>query len=124
MAKGAKAGGGEIVTAVALAAHLTVARSYLDTLEGLGVIRREATGGYNLTEARTSYIRFLRRERTTTQKGAAEAAFLAAKTEALQIRNAARLGTLFPRAVADAVIDEFIAAATIEMQNLPTRIRR
>lgn len=120
--KGVKAGGGEIVTAVQLAAHLDVARSYLDKLEAIGVIVREPGGGFNLAAARTGYIRYLRRERTTTQKGEAEAAFLKAKRIALEVRTAQKLGQLFPTTVALEVIDEYVAAVTIELQNMPSRI--
>lgn len=114
--------GGEIVTAVQLAAHLDCARSYLDKLGASGVIHRETGGGFNLAASRVAYIRHLRRERTTTAKGAAEAAFLEAKRIALEVRTAEKLGQLFPTTVALEVIDEYVAAVTIELQNMPTRI--
>lgn len=122
VAKDVKTGGGEIVTAVALAAHLDCARSYLDKLEAGGVIVREPGGGFNLAASRVAYIRHLRRERTTTQKGAAEAAFLDAKRIALEVRTAERIGKLFPTTVAEAILDEYIAGATVALQNMPTRI--
>jgi hypothetical protein len=55
-------------------------------------------------------------------KGEAEQAFLKEKTVALQIRNAQRLGELFPKTVELAVIDDYIAAAGVELQNMPSRV--
>lgn len=122
MAKGVKAGGVEIVTAVELAAHLDVARSYLDKLEGSGVIHREPGGGYNLAASRVAFIRYLRRERTTTAKSGEEAAFLKAKRVALEIKTAQRLGELFPTEVANQIIDEYIGSVIGALQNMPSRI--
>jgi hypothetical protein len=121
VAKGVKAGGGEIVTATELAAHLDCARSFLDKLEASGVIHREPGGGFNLVASRVAYIRHLRRERTTTQKGEAEAAFLKAKRIALEVRTAQKLNQLVPAQVAFEVIDEYVADVTIALQNIPAR---
>ena len=121
VAKDVKTGGGEIVTATELAAHLDCARSYLDKLEAGGVIVREPGGGLNLAASRVAYIRYLRRERTTTQKGEAEAAFLKAKRIALEVRTAQKLGQLFPTQVALEVIDQYVADVTVALQNIPAR---
>jgi hypothetical protein len=113
---------GEIVSAVVLAGHLDVGRTFIPKLEADGVIHRLPGGGYRLGEARTSYIRHLRRGRLQSPKSKAEQAFLNERTKALEIKNAQRLGALFPREVAERVIDDYIAAATIELQHMPARV--
>jgi DNA-binding GntR family transcriptional regulator len=117
-ARGEDGESGEIVSAVALAAHLDCSRTFIQRLEAAGAIDRLPGGGYNLDACRTNYIRHLRRERTQSPKNAAEQAFLREKTKALEIRNAQRLGELFPREAALAVIDDFVAAATTELLSL------
>lgn len=113
---------GEIVSAVVLASHLDVGRTFIPKLEADGVIQRVQGGGYRLGEARTNYIRHLRRNRLQSPKSKAEEAFIAERTKALEIKNAQRLNELFPTEVAFAVIDDFVAACIIEIQSLAARI--
>ena len=124
MAKGSKAGGGKIVTATELAEHLDCARSYLDKLESSGVIHREPGGGFNLAASRVGFIRHLRRERTTTAKGAEEAAFLKAKRVALEVRTEERLGKLVPVELLNEMIDSITGMYRIELSALPASLTR
>lgn len=114
--------GSEIVSAVKLAAHLDVGRTFIPRLEADGVIHRLPGGGYRLTEARTNYIRHLRRAKAQSPKSKAEQAFLNERTKALEIKNAQRLGELFPTTVANEIIDEYIGSVISALQNMPSRI--
>jgi hypothetical protein len=114
--------GGKIVSAVKLAAHLDVGRTFIPKLEATGVINRLPGGGYDLDAARVGYVRHLRRARAQSPKTAAEAEFMAARTKLLEIKAAEKIGALFPTEVALDIIDEFVAAVTIEIQSIAARV--
>lgn len=114
--------GGEIVSAVKLATHLDVGRTFIPKLEAAAVINRLPGGGFDLDAAHLGYVRHLRRARAQSPKTAAEAEFMAARTGLLEIKAAEKLGNLFPKQVALAIIDDFVAATTIEIQSLAARV--
>lgn len=116
--------GGEVATATATAAHLDVARSFLDKLEGSGVIARLPGGGYNLTAARTAYIRHLRQAKVRSPKADAEAEFLRQKSAALEIRTMQRLGQLVPSFLLDETVDVIVGAFRAELNMLFARYTR
>jgi hypothetical protein len=110
------------VTATALGAHLDLTRQRVSVMVDEGIIRREADGNFAMDECRVLYLRWLRDPARRSQRSAADQAFLKAKTTALEVRTAQRLGELVPTEAAFAAIDAFAAAATAEIQSISARV--
>lgn len=122
-----RAGGdpdGEIVSAVVLAGHLDVSRTFIPKLEADGVIHRQPGSGYRLAESRTNYIRHLRRARTQSPRTEAEAEFLRKRTMALEVRTMERLKTLVPVELLEESIDLITGLYRTELASLPARFTR
>ena len=112
----------ELVSASAMAAHVGVERSYLDTLVGQGVIEKRADGLYDQTASRLRYFAHLRSERRKSPKSEADIAFQKAETEMLAIKIARQRGELVPLAVYEEMIDLIGGTVLTALSGWPARI--
>lgn len=108
-------------TATQVAEHLFLTRQRITALADVEhILLRLPDGRFDLVDCRRRYVEFLRQSRRS-QKSAQDQAFLREKTKALEIRNAQRLGQLFPTQVAMEVIDQYVADVTVALTNIPAR---
>jgi hypothetical protein len=85
--------GSATVSASALAVHLDCSRAYIGKLEAEGVVQRQ-DDGFRLDQSRVAYLRYLRRERKQSPRSEADADFIRAKAELIQIRIMQKRGEL------------------------------
>jgi hypothetical protein len=108
------------VSASAMAQHLDCSRAYIGKLEAEGVIQRQGDG-FRLDQSRVAYLRFLRRERQQSPRTEADAAYIAAKTEMLQLRLIEKKHELVRQADVDALIDGIVGVTLTHLSSLPAR---
>ena len=75
-----------LVSASALATHLSCVRSYVKKLVDQGVIERRDNGTFDQDQCRSKYIAHLRAERQRSPRSAADAEHAAAKAALLRLR--------------------------------------
>jgi hypothetical protein len=108
------------VSASALALHLDCSRTYIGKLEAEGVIQRQGDG-FPLDQSRVAYLRYLRRERQQSPRSEADAAYVAVKTEMLQLRSMEKKRELVRRADVDELIDGIAGVVLTHLSSLPAR---
>ena len=108
------------VSASALAEHLDCSRTYIGKLEAEGVIQRQGNG-LPLDQSLISYLRYLRRERQQSPRSKADAAYVAAKTQMLELRLAQQKHKLVRRTDVDALIDGIASVTLTALSSLPAR---
>jgi hypothetical protein len=74
-----------LVTAGALAAHLSCVRSYIAKLVDQGILERRSDGRFDQDQCRAKYIAHLKEERKRSRRLAADAEFTSAKAELIGI---------------------------------------
>jgi hypothetical protein len=120
-----------LVTAGALAVHLSCVRSYVAKLVDQGVLERRADGRFDQDACRAKYISHLKEERKRSPRSEADTAFQQAKTELIRLRILEKQRVLIEADEALAMIDRmcglFISglssfAARIGGRDIATRI--
>jgi hypothetical protein len=74
-----------LVTAGALAAHLSCVSSYIAKLVDQGILERRSDGRFDQDQCRAKYIAHLKEERKRSRRLAADAEFTSAKAELIRI---------------------------------------
>ncbi|WP_425115076.1 hypothetical protein [Bradyrhizobium sp.] len=85
-----------LVTAGALATHLSCVRSYVAKLTDQGVLVRRADGRFDQDVNRARYISHLKEERKRSPRSEADTAFTAAKTRLIELRVKEKERSLIP----------------------------
>src|SRR5262245_41230190 len=110
------------VTASALAAHLGLTRQRIATLADVEhVIERLPDGRFDQNACRLRYLNWLRDPARRSARSAADADFVRAKTQLLELRVGERRGALIPRERVDATIDALAAIVTTHLASLGAR---
>jgi hypothetical protein len=111
----------DVVTANSLATHLGMTRQNVARLTAEAVIEQRSDGCYNQTASRLRYIKHLREVHRRSPRIEADAALAKAKTEMLALRLAEKRRELVPKAVFDAMIDEFAGLVLTHLSGMAAR---
>src|SRR6476469_3881557 len=95
-----------LVTAGALAAHLSCVRSYIAKLVDQGILERRSDGRFDQDQCRAKYIAHLKEERKRPPRSAADTEFVSAKSELIRIRILEKKKALVPAEEAYAQMDQ------------------
>lgn len=112
---------GQHAAAAKLATHFGVVRQHIDQLAQQGVIERNADGLFDQDQARVRYLNYLRTDRKTSQRSAADAKHAEAKTMLLQIRIEEKQRTLMPRDVHENMIEQMAGLVLTKLGGWPAR---
>ena len=108
------------VSASALAQHLDCSRTYIGKLEAEGVIQRQGDG-FPLDQNRVAYLRYLRRERQQSPRGAADTEFTMAKAELVRLRVAEKKRELIPQEEAFGQMEQLVGLFLTGLSGLSAR---
>jgi hypothetical protein len=111
------------VSASALALHLDCSRTYVGKLEAEGVIQGQGEG-FPVDQSRVAYLQYLRRERRQSPRAEADADYVKAKTEMLQLRLMEKRKELVRRADVDALIDGIVGVTLTHLSGMSARCSR
>lgn len=109
------------VSATALAEHLACTRQYIVKLTIEGIIARSGNG-YDQDASRVRYLNHLRSENRRSPRTAADAAFIAAKTQMLEMKLMEKRKQLVRRDEANALLDEAVGVTLTHLSAWPARI--
>ena len=110
----------ETVSASALAQHFDCSRTYIGKLEAEGVIQRQGDG-FPLDQNRVAYLRYLRRERQQSPRGAADTEFTMAKAELVRLRVAEKKRELIPQEEAFGQMEQLVGLFLTGLSGLSAR---
>jgi hypothetical protein len=111
-----------LVTAGALAAHLSCVSSYIAKLVDQGILERRSDGRFDQDQCRAKYIAHLKEERKRSRRLAANAEFTSAKAELIRIRILERKKALVPAEEAYARMDQLVGMFLTGLSRLGARI--
>ena len=110
------------VTATQLGVHLGITRQRIAALADVEhVIVRLPNGLFDQDDARLRYLRWLRDPERRSARTQADADFVKAKTEMLQLKLAEKRGELVRQSDVDALIDELVGITLTAMSSMPAR---
>src|SRR5262249_47024342 len=94
-----------IVTGTQLGVHLGLSRQRIAALADENVIARLPDGRFNETDSRLRYLNWLRDPARRSARSEADARFVDAKAELLELRIAKKCRNLIPRSEVDETLD-------------------
>jgi hypothetical protein len=110
------------VSATQLGNHLDLSRQRIAVLADVEhVIVRLPNGLFDQDDARLRYLRWLRDPERRSARTQADADFVKAKTEMLQLKLAEKRGELVRQSDVDALIDELVGITLTAMSSMPAR---
>ena len=109
------------VIATQLAKHLDLSRQRVQQLVDEHVIERLPNGNFDQDDCRVSYLRWLRDPERRSAWTQADADFVKAKTEMLQLKLAEKRGELVRQSDVDALIDQLVGITLTAMSSMPAR---
>src|SRR5262245_29364461 len=110
----------DYVSATALAQWLDCSRQYLRSIEVQGVIER-ALQGSALQPTIVRYVKFLRRERTTSPRAEADSALATAKPNCSNFAIAEKRRDLIPRSEVDETLHAIAGIVTTHLAGMAAR---
>ena len=114
-----------LVSGYALARHFGITRQAVDVLASTGVIeRRPDDHKFDQDQSRLKYFAHLRSEHRKSPRLQADATFVAAKAEMLQIKIAQQRRELVRREDCDALIDQIAGVMLTGLSGLAARVSR
>ena len=113
---------GDSVTATQLSKHLDLTRQRINALaDAEHVIERLPNGRFNQDDSRIKYLRWLRAPERRSARTQADAEYVKAKTEMLQLKLAEKCRELVRQSDVDALIDELVGVTLTAMSSMPAR---
>jgi len=110
------------VSATQLGYHLDLSRQRIAVLADVEhVIVRLPNGLFDQDDARLRYLRWLRDPERRSARTQADADFVKAKTEMLQLKLAEKRSELVRQSDVDALIDELVGITLTAMSSMPAR---
>src|SRR5262245_24038187 len=110
------------VTATQLGEHLGLTRQRIGVLADVEhVIERLPNGRFDQDESRLRYLRWLRDPARRSARSEAAATYADAKTQLLRIKIEEKRRELVPKAVYDAMIDEFAGLVLTHLSGMAAR---
>jgi hypothetical protein len=112
----------EIVSATAMAEHLSLDRAYLGRLQSMGVVEKRSDGRYDLAATRRAYILHLREERKRSPRTEADVSYQTARADLIRLRVLERQKQLIPAEVHDRMVEEMTGMFLTGLSALSAKI--